>query len=155
MTIGDEIIEAPMAWRARFFEYEAYRPMIKGQTWYFFESIFLFKNLSFSTSSLLKDYFRRGASWTTVPKPTMADELYDADYPVNTKLIFVIYKFKRTQFWPNFQFADNWKKYLDSKCWRPPPSGRSRALCHHWTRAVLWFRWFYSSHEFLMIFSQI
>ena len=23
MTIGDEIIEAPMAWRARFFEYEA------------------------------------------------------------------------------------------------------------------------------------
>ena len=25
MTVGDELIEAPMAWRARFFEYQAYR----------------------------------------------------------------------------------------------------------------------------------
>ena len=29
MTIGDELVEAPMAWRARFFEYEAYRSLIK------------------------------------------------------------------------------------------------------------------------------
>ena len=29
MTIGNEIIEAPMAWRSRFFEYQAYRPLIK------------------------------------------------------------------------------------------------------------------------------
>ena len=29
MTIGDEIIEAPMAWRSRFFEYRAYRSLIK------------------------------------------------------------------------------------------------------------------------------
>ncbi len=52
MTIGDEIIEAPMAWRSRFFEYRAYR-------------------------SLIKDYFRQGARWTTAPKPQMADQLYD------------------------------------------------------------------------------
>lgn len=29
MCVGDEIIEAPMAWRSRFFEYQAYRPLIK------------------------------------------------------------------------------------------------------------------------------
>lgn len=52
LVVGNEIIEAPMAWRARFFEYRAYRPLIK-------------------------EYFRKGAKWTTAPKPTMADELYD------------------------------------------------------------------------------
>lgn len=52
LIVGNEIIEAPMAWRARFFEYRAYRPLIK-------------------------EYFRNGAKWTTAPKPTMADELYD------------------------------------------------------------------------------
>ena len=29
MVIGNEIIETPMAWRSRFFEYRAYRPLIK------------------------------------------------------------------------------------------------------------------------------
>ena len=52
MTVGDEIIEAPMAWRSRFFEYRAYRP-------------------------LMKEYFHGGAKWTTAPKPQMSDELYD------------------------------------------------------------------------------
>lgn len=52
LVVGNEIIEAPMAWRARFFEYRAYRPLIK-------------------------EYFRKGAKWTTAPKPTMANELYD------------------------------------------------------------------------------
>ncbi|XP_007903750.1 glycine amidinotransferase, mitochondrial isoform X2 [Callorhinchus milii] len=52
LVVGNEIIEAPMAWRARFFEYRAYR-------------------------SLIKDYFRRGARWTTAPKPQMSDRLYD------------------------------------------------------------------------------
>ena len=51
-VIGDEIIETPMTLRSRFFEYRAYRRIIK-------------------------DYFRRGASWTTPPKPTMSDELYN------------------------------------------------------------------------------
>jgi glycine amidinotransferase len=53
LVIGDEIIEAPMAQRARFFEYRAYRP-------------------------LLVEYFRAGARWTAVPKPLMSDVLYDA-----------------------------------------------------------------------------
>jgi len=52
LVIGDEIIEAPMAQRARFFEYRAYR-------------------------TLLAEYFRRGARWTAVPKPLMANALYD------------------------------------------------------------------------------
>ena len=51
-VIGDEIIEAPMDWRCRFFEYRAYRP-------------------------LMKEYFRNGARWTTAPKPLIRDELYD------------------------------------------------------------------------------
>ena len=52
IVVGDEIIEAPMAWRSRFFEYRPYRP-------------------------LLKEYFKQGAKWTTAPKPLMSDELYD------------------------------------------------------------------------------
>lgn len=52
IVVGNEIIEAPMAWRARFFEYRAYRPLIK-------------------------EYFKKGAKWTTAPKPTMANALYD------------------------------------------------------------------------------
>ena len=52
IVVGDEIIEAPMAWRSRFFEYRAYRP-------------------------LLKEYFKRGAKWTTAPKPLMSDDMYD------------------------------------------------------------------------------
>lgn len=52
LVIGEEIIESPMAWRCRFFEYRAYR-------------------------TLLKEYFKAGAKWTTPPKPLMCDELYD------------------------------------------------------------------------------
>jgi len=52
LIIGNEIIEAPMAQRARYFEFRAYR-------------------------SLLKNYFARGARWTTAPKPLMSDALYD------------------------------------------------------------------------------
>lgn len=61
IVVGNEIIEAPMAWRARFFEYRAYRPLIK-------------------------EYFRKGAKWTTAPKPTMADELYDQVRPYHVRL---------------------------------------------------------------------
>eukprot|EP00919_Chromeraceae_sp_WS-2016_P024973 GHVR01059071.1.p3 GENE.GHVR01059071.1~~GHVR01059071.1.p3 ORF type:complete len:363 (-),score=63.08 GHVR01059071.1:6246-7334(-) len=57
LVIGDEIIEAPMAQRARFFEYRVYR-------------------------SLIKEYFKLGAKWTTAPKPTMSDKLYIKDFSV-------------------------------------------------------------------------
>lgn len=51
MVVGDEIIEAPMAWRSRYFEFRAYR-------------------------SLLKSYFQQGAKWTTAPRPELSDQLY-------------------------------------------------------------------------------
>jgi glycine amidinotransferase len=56
LVIGDEIIEAPMAQRGRYFEFRAYR-------------------------SLIKDYFRAGARWTAAPKPLMCDALYDDHTP--------------------------------------------------------------------------
>lgn len=55
LVVGDELIEAPSAWRARYFEGYAYR-------------------------TLLKEYFSRGARWTAAPKPQLADALYDPSY---------------------------------------------------------------------------
>ena len=52
MCVGDEIIEAPMAQPHRFFEYRAFR-------------------------SLCREYFRKGAKWTTAPKPLMNQQLYN------------------------------------------------------------------------------
>jgi glycine amidinotransferase len=52
LVVGDEIIEAPMTQRGRFFEYRAYR-------------------------RLIAEYFRGGARWSAAPKPLMTDELYD------------------------------------------------------------------------------
>ncbi len=51
IVIGDEIIEAPMAWRCRYHETAAFRP-------------------------LLKEYFHAGARWTSAPKPELTDSLY-------------------------------------------------------------------------------
>ena len=59
LVVGEEIIEAPMCWRARFFEYRAYR-------------------------DLMKEYFHGGATWTVAPKPLMDDPLYDKDYPISS-----------------------------------------------------------------------
>ncbi|XP_030649995.1 glycine amidinotransferase, mitochondrial [Chanos chanos] len=85
LVVGNEIIEAPMAWRARFFEYRAYRPLIK-------------------------EYFRKGAKWTTAPKPTMADELYDQEYPIRTvedrHKLAAQGKFVTTEYEPCFDAAD-------------------------------------------------
>ncbi|KAJ7394402.1 hypothetical protein OS493_000211 [Desmophyllum pertusum] len=85
LVVGDEIIEAPMAWRSRFFEYRAYRP-------------------------LLKEYFKGGAKWTTAPKPLMTDALYDQDYPMRTiedrQKLATEGKFVTTEFEPCFDAAD-------------------------------------------------
>ena len=86
LVVGNEIIEAPMAWRSRFFEYRAYRRIIK-------------------------DYFRRGAKWTTAPKPQMCDELYDLNYPIHSGLQdrykrAAEGKFVTTEFEPCFDAAD-------------------------------------------------
>ena len=67
-----------MAWRCRFFEYRAYR-------------------------NIIKDYFRRGAKWTTAPKPQMSDDLYDMDYPVKDRENLAAQgKFVTTEFEPCF-----------------------------------------------------
>jgi glycine amidinotransferase len=55
LVIGDEIIEAPMAWRCRYFEVHAYR-------------------------ALIKRYFRAGARWTAAPKPQLSDSFFDHDF---------------------------------------------------------------------------
>lgn len=59
LVVGNELIEAPMAQRARFFEYRAYRRLVYM-------------------------YFREGARWTTAPKPRMADDLYQPGYSTAT-----------------------------------------------------------------------
>lgn len=48
IVVGDQIIEAPLAWRCRHFEVHAYR-------------------------ELLKEYFRQGARWVSAPAPVLSD----------------------------------------------------------------------------------
>ncbi len=57
MTIGSEIVEAPMCKRSRFFEYRPFRPLIK-------------------------DYFDRDPRviWTAAPKPLMGDDAYNTEF---------------------------------------------------------------------------
>ncbi len=57
LTIGHEIIEAPMARRARFFEYLPYR-------------------------SIIRDYWARDQAlqWTSAPKPSMANGMYHPEF---------------------------------------------------------------------------
>ncbi|HLP61056.1 MAG TPA: hypothetical protein VK186_19605, partial [Candidatus Deferrimicrobium sp.] len=74
LVIGDEIIESPMAWRSRYYEPIAYRPLIK-------------------------EYFKKGARWTAAPKPQLSDELYNYNYeePVDAQHVdYVITEFEPT-----------------------------------------------------------
>jgi glycine amidinotransferase len=80
LVIGDEIIEAPMSHRSRYFEYRAYR-------------------------SLVKDYFRRGARWTAAPRATMADDLYAADYETVSAAFDFTTHANLTEFEPCFDAA--------------------------------------------------
>ncbi|MGN7611420.1 amidinotransferase [Magnetococcales bacterium HHB-1] len=54
LVVGDEIIEAPTAWRSRYFETRAYR-------------------------RLIKEYFAQGARWTAAPKPELKDNFFRSD----------------------------------------------------------------------------
>jgi glycine amidinotransferase len=79
LVIGNEIIEAPMADRSRYFESWAYR-------------------------SLLKEYLKGGAKWVAAPKPQLLDAQYDPDYKTpapGEERRFVI-----TEFEPTFDAAD-------------------------------------------------
>lgn len=80
LVLGDEIIEAPMAQRGRYFEYQAYR-------------------------NLVKDYFKKGAKWTTAPKPLMGDELYNASYCLNEECFEPETNNSLTQYEPCFDAA--------------------------------------------------
>jgi glycine amidinotransferase len=79
LVVGDTVIEAPMAWRSRYHEVDAFRP-------------------------LLKDYFRRGAKWIAAPKPQLSDktfrEVYDKEAPYVSK------RYAVTEFEPTFDAAD-------------------------------------------------
>ena len=71
IVVGNEIIEAPMAWRSRFFEYRPFR-------------------------KLIKEYFRQGAKWTAAPKPMMSDDLYVSEDTVTCRIILDIIYFPLT-----------------------------------------------------------
>jgi len=79
LVIGEEIIETPMAWPSRYFETHSYRP-------------------------ILKDYFRRGARWTSAPKPQLTDELFDPDFQLPEEGAPMRYIL--TEFEPVFDAAD-------------------------------------------------
>jgi len=79
LVIGNEIIEAPMADRSRYFESWAYR-------------------------SLLKEYLKGGAKWVAAPKPQLLDAQYDPDY--KTPALGEEMRYVITEFEPTFDAAD-------------------------------------------------
>jgi glycine amidinotransferase len=93
LVIGDEIIEATMAQRARYFEYRAYRPLVK-------------------------EYFKGGARWTTAPKPCMDDALYVPDYSVTDEPFDFAFHPGLTEHEPGFDAASFMRCGRDI-LWRP------------------------------------
>lgn len=61
LTVGNTVIEAPMALRARYLESSAYR-------------------------ELLMEYFTSGSRWVSAPKPRLADTMYDPGAPPGERL---------------------------------------------------------------------
>jgi glycine amidinotransferase len=78
IVVGDIIIEAPMSWRCRYHEVDAYRPLIK-------------------------DYMRRGARWLPGPRPQLTDELVNPDYDPQA---YAHNGYAITEFEPVFDAAD-------------------------------------------------
>ena len=79
LVIGNQIIEAPMAWRSRYHENHAYK-------------------------ELCKEYFEKGARWLSAPRPQLGDPTYKKNFvapeegePMETVL---------TEFEPLFDAAD-------------------------------------------------
>ncbi|HZO66910.1 MAG TPA: hypothetical protein VFB74_18075 [Kribbellaceae bacterium] len=79
LVVGEDIIECPMAWRSRYYESLAYRP-------------------------LLKEYFRGGARWSAGPKPELTDAQFDLDWtePADDDPRRLVV----TEFEPTFDAAD-------------------------------------------------
>lgn len=76
IVLGDTIVEAPMSWRCRYHEGDAYR-------------------------GLLKSYFQAGAGWLQAPRPQLTEELFDHDYHPEDETSYAI-----TEFEPVFDAAD-------------------------------------------------
>lgn len=79
LVIGDEIIECPLAWRSRYCEVFGYRP-------------------------LLKEYFKKGAKWSSGPKPELNDKQYNNNWvepEIDGPVEYVI-----TEYEPTFDAAD-------------------------------------------------
>ncbi len=79
LIIGDQIIEAPMGWRSRYFEHHAYK-------------------------SLCKEYFRAGAKWLSAPRPQLSGETYVNDFVAPAE--HDAQRFILTEFEPLFDAAD-------------------------------------------------
>ncbi|GLE05099.1 hypothetical protein PINS_up014083 [Pythium insidiosum] len=77
IVFGNEIVEAPMAWRSRYFEFRPYR-------------------------KLIKEYFQRGGKWTAAPKPQMSDELYNENWSAEQGTFNSVI----TEFEPTFDAAE-------------------------------------------------
>ena len=92
LIVGKKIIEAPMSWRARFFEYRSYR-------------------------TLIKEYFKQGADWICGPKPLMCDKTFEQDYPVRDlearEKLIEDGRFVTTEFEPCFDAADFYRAGRD------------------------------------------
>lgn len=84
LAIGDLIIEAPMAWRSRYFE-------------------------TFGFRRILNDYFNRGSRWISAPKPTLCDDLYRRDFIRRSDRFESVL----TEFEPVFDAADFFRLGLD------------------------------------------
>ena len=107
LVIGDEIIETPMAWPCRYFE-------------------------NFSYRAILKDYFRRGARWTSAPKPELRDELFDPDFELPR--YGEAMKYILTEWEPVFDAADFFRCGRDIFCIR---SNVTNAMGIDWLRRHL------------------
>jgi glycine amidinotransferase len=77
LVVGDQIIEAPMAWRSRYFETFAYR-------------------------NLLREYSERGARWCAAPRPELDDRLYAGRRPDDGRGFESVI----SEFEPTFDAAD-------------------------------------------------
>ena len=79
LVVGDDVIECPMAWRSRYYEALAYRP-------------------------LLKEYFHGGARWSAAPRPELCDSQYNqacAEMDGGSPRTFAV-----TEYEPTFDAAD-------------------------------------------------
>lgn len=76
MIVGETVVEAPLSWRCRYHEGDAYR-------------------------SLIKSYFQRGAGWLQAPRPQLTDELFSPTYRAEQECGYAI-----TEFEPVFDAAD-------------------------------------------------